>query len=99
MWPVKKAIELQQNLELAKASLLLLATILWLALSGCGAVESDEYGIGDCLRVRGIHEHSDWVVRVVNQTAYKGWIVETLDGNERATIPFNTPMLDKVPCE
>jgi hypothetical protein len=38
---VKRAIELEQNLELAKGCLLILAAILWLALSGCADAKVD----------------------------------------------------------
>jgi hypothetical protein len=78
--------------------MLLLAVIAWLVLSGCGKAEfaSDDFGVGSCVRSR--HIRNDIIVKVVNHTAYKGWIVETENG-ERFTLPFNTPDLEAVPCE
>jgi hypothetical protein len=78
---------------------MLLAPLLFaaalLALIGCGAIESDDYGVGSCIHSR--HFFSNIIVRVVNQTAYKGWIVEAPNG-DRYLLSFDTPDLEAVPC-
>lgn len=74
----------------------ILMTVIIVILSGCGKFESDDFGVGDCIHSE--HVRSDIVVKVVNHTSYRGWIVETTNG-DTFTVPFNTPDLRKVSCE